>query len=214
MGIRSIVSATVVLLAAHTAGAQPIYPHPIVSSRPDVPAGEIMVGLALADFQDVNLRPLCDRLTLPCTSPKTVPDVGLVLGAARNLTETFAVVGETAVYGNVWDSWESVRTTQREINHVRTLIAGPRVATGFIHAAGRSPTDFRLFAQALGGVQVSEVEQNGLLMQPGGGVDFNTRSGLLCRVQADYRLTTARSPRPLSGGRIILALIVPVGSRE
>ena len=179
----------------------------------DTPPVEFTVGFSLQGPRDVNVPPLCGTLSLPCTSPKTVPDFGWALSGARNFTDRFAIAGEIGGFGNVWDSWASVHTKHREINHVHSLMAGPRVATRFLHIGGHDPLDLRVFGQVLAGVAVSEVVPGGRAVQPGGGVDVAMRSGLILRSEMDYCFARDEV-RKISGGRWLLAIVFPVGSRE
>ena len=178
----------------------------------ETPPGEISVGLSLQAPADANSPPLCGKLSLPCTSPKTVPDLGWALSGARNITDRFAIAGEVGGFGNVWDSWASVHSNHREINHVHSLMVGPRVATRFFHF-GRDPQDLRVFGQVLAGVAVSELLPGGRAVQPGAGMDFATRSGVIVRWQLDYCFARDQV-RKISGGRALLAIVFPVGTRE
>jgi hypothetical protein len=179
----------------------------------ETPRGEISVGFSLQGPSDVNLPPLCGALSLPCTSPKTVPDFGWAVSAARNITDRFAIAGEIGGFANIWDSWASVRTTHREVNHVHSLMIGPRVATRFLHVGGRDPLDVRVFGQVLAGAAVSEMIPGGRAVQPGGGVDVATRSGVIIRSEVDYCFARDQV-RKISGGRWLFAIVFPIGSRE
>jgi hypothetical protein len=177
----------------------------------ETPPGEISVGISLQTPPDVNVRPLCERLSLACSSPKTVPDIGWVISGARNFTTSFAIVGEIGTYNNVWDSWETIRSNHREANHVHGAMAGPRISTRFLHFA--DGTDLRFFGQALAGVQVSDIVPGGRAVRAGAGADFATRSGVMVRQTLDYCFARDQ-PRRLSGGRWLIAIVFPVGSRD
>jgi hypothetical protein len=179
----------------------------------DTPRGEISAGFSFNGTTDVNIPPLCGKLSLPCTSPKTFPDAGWALSAARNITDQFAVAGEISGFGNVWDSWATVHANHREINHVHSFMAGPRVATRFLHISGRDPLDLRVFGQVLAGAVVTELDAGGRAVQPGGGVDVATRSGLILRSEVDYCFRRDQI-RKVSGGRWLVAIVFPIGTRE
>src|SRR5262249_42436866 len=96
---------------------------------------DIVVGVMATLPQDVNQRPQCDALGLPCESPRTFPDFGLVVQAAVAAAPRFALVGEASMYTNRWDTVAVTPAGQARENHARALLAGPRVMTGLLHMA-------------------------------------------------------------------------------
>ena len=106
-------------------------------------------------FTDVNVRPSCEELALPCTSPKTFPDFGWSLSGARAISDWLALTGEVAVANNTWYSRPLATSPGRQSRHSFTI--GPRLATPFLHKSGGDPIDFRVFGQVLFGAQVSNV---------------------------------------------------------
>jgi hypothetical protein len=193
------------LTSARVASAQP----PAFSVGVPTPAAEFAAAVSLNGPKDVNSTPLCQQLSLPCTSGKEFGDVGWSLSGDYNLTENVGVVGEVAVFDNMW---LAPRQTRDSVNHVRSLMAGPRLATRFLHEGGRAPTDSRLFAQLLAGTQASDLAAAGAAVRVGGGLDVSTRTGVIVRLGLDYLVTSAPG-RDLSGGRFILGLVFGVGAK-
>src|SRR5262245_36099844 len=75
----------------------------------DYPArAEIAAGVSVQGPRDVNLRPDCERLALPCGSGKEFPDFGLGLSVAFYPGGAVGVVGELSSYR---DDWLAYRTT-------------------------------------------------------------------------------------------------------
>jgi len=179
----------------------------------DTPPAEIAAALSLNAVQDVNVRPLCTQMALPCLSPKSAPDFGWALAGARNFTNGFAVAGELGAFNNTWDSWQSARSTHREENGVFVAAIGPRIATRFFRTRARSAPGgsvLRVFGQALVGVQASELAPTARAIQTGAGVDLATKRGAIVRCQFDYRFVE-RAGRNLPGSRVLIGLVAPIG---
>lgn len=175
-------------------------------SRFDIAAGVSFNGPA-----DVNQRPKCSELGLPCTSGKEFPDAGLVLQGTARLARNLAVVVEGSVYGNTWDS---VATQKVRTNHVSALLVGPRLMTS-THALHwyKDTTRFRAFAHVLGGPEASTILPTRFAVQPGFGLDGKLAwPSAWIRLEYDYR-STHGSPRNLSGGRGLCALVFDVPDR-
>jgi len=165
------------------------------------------IGLTLGGPADVNQRPLCDELNLPCNTPKTFPDFGVALQLAVHATSHVAVVAEVSDYTNMWDTVGVGRDTQRESNTVGLLL-GARAMTPRLYFAGKDTLGFVLFAQLLGGSESSPVVPTRFAVQPGIGFDARlSHPGLWGRWSADYR-STRGGPRNLSGARYMFALVM------
>jgi hypothetical protein len=169
------------------------------------PAGEIAAGFALVGFTDVNVRPTCIELRLPCGSGKTFGDYGGALSAAVQVTDTMALVGETDIYANNWQTPDSLYSTT---NRVWAALAGLRVSSPMFRPWRRDPQRLRLFVQLLYGVETSDAASGGRAVQPGAGADFSTRYPIRLRVQWDYT-AVSHQLRDLSAGRVMVALVVP-----
>jgi hypothetical protein len=193
------------LTSARVASAQP----PAFSAGVAAPAGEFAAAVTMQSPKDVNVRPLCEQLALPCISGKEFGDVGWSLSAGYSLTENVGLVGEVAGFQNTWLAAGQARSS---VNSAHSLMAGPRLATRFFHEGGAHPNDTRVFAQVLAGVQLSDLAAAGRAFRPGGGVDISTRTGVIVRLGIDYLVTSAPG-RDLSGGRFILGLVFGVGAK-
>ncbi len=189
------------LLGASPAGAQAL--------TLDSPRGELAAGFSLVGFVDVNVPPTCAQLRLPCGSGKTFGDYGGTLSAAVRLARAVALVVEAGVYANMWQPLDSLYSTT---NQVWAALAGVRVSSPLFQVWRRDPQRIRLFGQLLSGVETSDAASGGRVLQPGIGADFSTRHPILVRVQTDHAFVQHRS-RDLSAGRIVVAIVVPVGSR-
>ena len=177
------------------------------------------LGVTLNGPADVNVRPKCVELALPCISPKTVPDAGIVLQGAVRATDNVALVAEASSYDNEWVPVGSNRSTA---NHVNAALAGIRLSTGVrvlafgqratMRALSYRPradtTRYRAFVQLLAGPEASTVVPTRTALQPGIGVDgkLGWAPGWI-RVSYDYRYTRG-GPRNLSGGRVLCGLVM------
>lgn len=164
------------------------------------------IGVSMNSPADVNQRPKCDQLGLPCTSPKTLPDGGLLLQAAVEGIPHVAIVAEASTYVNGWDTTGVDRALT---NHVSALLAGARLVTDTrILAWHKDSTRYRAFVQALVGPEASTVLPTRFAIQPGAGFDGKVGwPPAWVRIEYDYRWTRG-SPRNLSGGRFAAALVV------
>jgi hypothetical protein len=181
---------------------------------------EIAAGVTANLPKDVNQRPQCDELGLPCESARTFPDFGLVVQAAVTALPHVALVAEASLYSNRWDTAAVNVVDRARENHPRALLAGPRVMSGFLHTTSLSERTsplhakelgkigYRVFAQVLAGPEMSQVAPTRFAVQPGAGMDVKlSYPDTWFRVAADYR-TTHGGPRNLSTGRVIAALVV------
>jgi hypothetical protein len=203
-------------LSASPALAQPMTLTPIVGGAS---RAEVQAGVTFEAPKDVNQAPLCQELSLPCLSPRTLPDVGGALSVAGYLAERFAIVGEAAVYVNSWDAFQTScppaggstppACPGRQVNHVRSALAGVRVRTAPFKWRGYPP-EMRIFGQLLVGPQWNSVAPRGLALQPGGGMDIYLHNGITIRVEGDYRRVPG-GLRNLSTGRALIAIVFPIG---
>jgi hypothetical protein len=197
--------------AAHAAAAQSLELH--------TPRLDASLGVTLGGPADVNQRPQCTDLGLPCISPKTIPDPGLVMQVGLNAAPYTALVGELSEYENMWVPAGANRSIA---NHVTASLAGIRLSTGVRVLAferGVSPsglsnrrradtTRYRAFVQLLAGPEASTVVATRTALQPGVGFDgkLGWAPGWI-RVAYDYRYTRG-GQRNLSGGRVLCGLVV------
>ena len=127
--------------------------------------GGIAIGITVQGPADVNQPQLCQRLYVPCLSPKSAPDFGVVMSAVGYLTKSLGVIGETSVYANRWESFGTKcfpadgRVQQecpvQDTNHVRSIVAGLRGRT----SVWEDPfgEHYRVFVQGLVGPQWSSI---------------------------------------------------------
>ena len=185
---------------------------------------EVTAGVSIELPADINQRPACQELALPCLTPRTFPDGGLALSAVAYPSNIVGIVGELSVYSNHWWGYGTKcvavggRIPQTcpvsETNHVRSALAGVKVRTGLIRIASLNsgPTRARLFFQALGGPQWTDIGPRRRALQPGAGIDYYLRNGTIVHLEYDYRVAH-NAGRDLSTGRGLLGIAVPLGSR-
>ncbi len=202
--MRRWVSGLFLLIVASTrlASAQ----RPELSIGAATPAAELGAAVTMQDPRDVNGRPQCEQYSLPCASGKEFGDVGWSLSTAYNFTEKFGLVSEVAGFEN---TWLEPRHSHETVNHVHSLMGGPRAASAFMHTGGMNPNDTRVFVQVMAGIQVSDLTPTTLAIRPGGGLDIMTRTGLIVRLGMDYTFTSTEG-RDLSGGRFVAGIVVAV----
>jgi hypothetical protein len=175
----------------------------------DTPKAEFVAAFTMNDFIDVNLKPTCLEMALPCLSGKEFPDVGWSLSGARAINDWLSLTGEIAVANNTWSSHPASR--HPDDNHVYSFMFGPRVTTPFMHKGGRDPVDFRVYGQFLFGAETAELVEGGNAKRPGVGIDVHMRSGMIVRLQYDYTLVQqANQPRKLSSGRLLAGVVFPI----
>jgi hypothetical protein len=177
---------------------------------------EATLGLTMSQTANVNSRPACTNLGLPCeTSGREFPDIGFLLEGARHVTSTLAVVVEASLYFNGWDTTDASGTARQQTNEVGALLAGGRLISPALYpfAGGADPVFF--YAQILAGPEASSVAPTRLALQPGIGV-YSPLFHSPCesrwtdarfRLSWDYRWTRGQ-PRNLSGGRAVLAVSI------
>jgi len=176
---------------------------------------DVTAGISIQSPADVNQRPACHDLSLPCLTPQTFTGFGLALSAGVYPSDVVGIVSELSAYPNHWAANETNCDHAHSIcavnqtNHVRAALAGMKGRTPLI--TGWS-TRGRFFAQALVGPQWSDVGPRLRVLQPGVGYDGYLRNGIGVRIEWDYRFVP-RAVRDLSTGRILAGIAVPLGSR-
>jgi len=165
----------------------------------DSPSEDLSIGLAVYNSSCYQLQhggPIC-RGSL-AGEPESncylddgcnVAYGGWVISIAHYVRERVAVVGEVAFYSQI---------ELTPSDGASSLTIGPRIKLG------------RLLGQVLIGRQWHELFSDGLLVQPGAGIDVGGRFG--ARFQADYAYFISR--RDLSGPRFQVAFVAHFGTRE
>lgn len=181
---------------------------PLAAQRADVdrfPLFDVALGPTMSVPADVNQRPKCTELGLPCGTPRTFPDFGLALQAAVQPISYVALVAEASLYQNAWDT---VGVNKALTNHVSAIVAGPRLTTNTLALqVYKDTTRLRAFAQMLFGPEASTILPTRFAMQPGAGVDGKLSwPQAWIRIAYDYRFTRG-SPRNLSTSRVLCALV-------
>jgi len=188
---------------------------PARAGEPDppvtVPRADVSVGFTLQTPGDVNVPPLCGELSLPCTSPRTVPDLGIAVAGAAYLHRGIAVVGEASFSDNVW--YAAPTKEGRQDNYVRLLLGGVRAQVVPPAVGGRKATGVQIFGQLLAGTEWSTVLGARRAIQPGGGIDARLRDACVLRAEVDYTFVPGEL-RNLSGSRVFVGLVYGFGSRE
>jgi hypothetical protein len=169
------------------------------------PLFDVALGATMSVPADVNQPPKCTELGLPCNTPRTFPDFGLVLQGAVQPVRYVALVVEGSLYQNAWDT---VGANKALTNHVSAIVAGPRLTTDTrVLQFYKDTTRFRAFAQMLVGPEKSTVLPTRFAIQPGAGLDGKLSwSQAWVRIAYDYRFTRG-SPRNLSTSRLLCALV-------
>src|SRR5262245_35301594 len=91
-----------------------------------LPHLDAALGVTMNTPKDVNQRPQCETLGLPCNMPRTFPDFGLALQAAAYAGAHVGVAGEVSLYLNRWDSTSAAGLDLPRENHTAAWLAGPR----------------------------------------------------------------------------------------
>ena len=197
---------TVVLVAALVIVTSPAHAQIVRVPNDESPSADLSIALALNGFKDVNVRPTCDALGLPCTSPKSFPDPGVTIAFAKNIIPSLALVLEGGVYRNVWESAATFQEPTEEVNTVLGFMLGPRVSKGIGDRV-------RIFGQVLVGARMSEMVEGSNAIQPGVGLDLATPAGVRVRFQLDYCIMRdpPPGPRSLTAARSLIGVVVPIG---
>jgi hypothetical protein len=192
---------------------------PVLSLDEYQARAEITAGVSVQGPRDVNLRPDCERLGLPCGSGKEFPDFGLALSVAF-YAGGVGIIGELSNYR---DDWIAYRTTcpyplgpppcaVTETTHIGSALVGLKVRSRLLKVTGVGPpTHGRLFLQLLTGPQWSDAGARQRVLQPAAGFDHYLRSGITLHAEAGYRFAP-RGNRDLSTSRFLVGIEVPVGS--
>jgi hypothetical protein len=187
---------------------------PVVTYEDSRPLGEVITSLSAQAPEDVNQRPTCQRLVVPCTSPRTVPDGGVALTLSVFPHALLGIVGEGSIYANEWSTYGqscSHACLIAESNKVRALLGGLRLRTPVLRAY-RSSGGVRLFTQVLAGPEWSDATQAHHVLQPGIGLDryIWNRTAIL-HLEYDHRFAP-HDIRNLSTNRFLIGLGAPLGS--
>jgi hypothetical protein len=199
-------------VAAGPAQAQTL---PTITIDRYLAVADLAVAVSLQAPADVNQRPACEQLGLPCLTPRTFPGFGLVLSAGVYIKEIVGLAGEVSAYGNDWAAYQTNCDRSHSIcaltetDHVRAALVGLKLRTPLIDG-GRSRG--RVFAQALAGPQWSQTVAREQVVQPGVGYDGYFQNGIGFRIEVDYRIAPGGS-RDLSTDRVSVGIAVPIGSR-
>ena len=192
---------------------------PVITVIDSRSIAELSAGVSLQGPADVNQRPSCEQLALPCQSERTAPAGGLALSATIYPNDVIGVVGEVSIYANPWSSFGTECPPVRGLrpptctvavtDHPRAALAGVKVRTGFIKDQS---TRWRLFGQALAGPEWSDVRPLHRVLQLGVGADDYLQNGIAVHVEYDYRFAPD-ARRSLSTGRYLVGVGIPLGSR-
>jgi len=215
-GIRESTLVLVMLCLGGTAVAQTS--SPVVTLENYQSIAELTLGGSIQGPADVNARPTCEQMALPCESGRTFPDFGLAATLTVYSRERIGFVGEVSSYANAWFSYQNVCPNRGgpppcvadQANHVRSTLAGIKIRS---HLIDDPSTHWRLFGQVLGGPQWSDVGPVHKVVQVGVGADDYLRNGLVLHVEYDYRFVPTDA-RDLSTGRYLIALGIPLGSHN
>ena len=204
--MRRYAERSCVLLFLCGAGASPVAAQ---RSRAEEARWDVAIGVTLNQPDDVNTRPRCTALNLPCTSPKTMADFGGSVQAVARATTHLSLVAEAGLYANRWIATGAQRS---QSNYVSALLIGPRVETVFRFSEARGEEAWvRPFVQLLVGPERSTVLPTRMALQSGVGVDFPIAEGQRAlRVEIDYRGTHGAG-RNLSAHRVLIAEVLPIG---
>jgi hypothetical protein len=203
---------TALCLAAAPARAQTA---PVITLDDFRSIADVVAAVSLQAPKDVNQRPECEDLGLPCLTPPTFTGLGFALSTALYPTALVAIVGEVSDYPNDWASYQPNCDLRHSIcvveqtNHVRAALAGLKVRTPLISGGS---TRGRFFVQALAGPQWSDIGPRQLVFQPGVGYDGYFQNGIAFRIELDYRFA-AGDVRDLSTSRVLAGIAVPIGLR-
>jgi hypothetical protein len=157
--------------------------------REPPPSVDVGVGFTMHSPPDVNMRPLCEELSLYCVgSGRTFPDFGIDVSAATRVTGPLFVVGDVNVWGNNW--YVNGTAAGHRTNQVLAGLTGLRFRTRYFKSR-HDPSSASVFGQVLVGGQTSIEVPGRRVLQPGGGMDIRLTK-LIFRIQLDY----SYSPRP------------------
>ena len=188
---------------------------PMVTVDTFTSIADVTASISMQSPADVNQRPACQTLGLPCLTPQTFTGFGFALSASIYPRDVVGIVSELSAYPNHWATYDTNCDRARSIcavnqtNQVRAALAGLKGRTPLI--TGWS-TRGRFFVQMLVGPQWSDVGPRQRALQPGVGYDGYLRNGMAIRLEWDYRFVPS-TLRDLSTSRILAGIAVPLGSR-
>ena len=179
---------------------------PLTAQPPPPSRYEVGLGFTMQTPPDVNLRPHCEAMSLPCGSPKTFPDFGLAATVAAWAASGFGVASEVGAWGNQWRS--SSGAEGQETNWVRYAMAGPALRSRIFEYTGTAPAYARVHFEAMAGVLGSTLGAVTRVSQIGVAFDGWTKRGVWVRFQLDWN-DASNTPRDISGGRGLISIVVP-----
>jgi hypothetical protein len=186
---------------------------PVVTYEDSRALGEVITSFSAQAPEDVNQRPSCQRLFIPCTTPRTTPDGGAALTVAIFPRDIVGVVGEGSVYGNEWTTYGTSCAScyVMQTNTVFALLGGVRLRTPNLHIH-RDGGGLRLFTQVLAGPEWSDETRTHYAVQPGIGLEhYLWNRTAVFHIEYDYRLSAKDPSRNLTTGRFLIGIGAPVG---
>src|SRR5262249_21681375 len=99
-------ASSLLLIAASLATASPARAQnpPVVTYEDSHALAEVVGSVSLQNIPPINAQPLCQRLSVPCTSPGEVFDIGVALSTTVFPTDRIGVVSEFGIYDRTWYS--------------------------------------------------------------------------------------------------------------
>src|SRR4029077_15992037 len=110
-------------------------------------------------------------------SARTYPAFAVTLTGTVYPADVIGIEGELAAFRNPWGSYA------QQINRGRTALVGLKLRT---HLIKSGTTNWRLFAEMLGGPQWTDVTSRRHVLQPGVGADDYLRNGVTLHVEYGY----------------------------
>jgi hypothetical protein len=172
------------------------------------------IGLTVAMYHpsDVNQRPDCEELHVPCSSPRTFPDFGVGASYAGRVRGPVQAAVELNMYSNQWiPPHDSAVAGRARANKVYAMMFGGRLTGPSIETDSRDTRAWRAFAQILIGPEWSDEVPMRVAVQPGVGVEMQLKnSTTTLQAAIDYR-ATGGSGRNLSTPRSSFGIVYGVG---
>jgi hypothetical protein len=187
---------------------------PTVTYEDSRALGEIVTSFSVQAPEDVNQRPACQRLLVPCTTPRTTPDGGVALTLAIFPHDLVGIVGEGSLYGNEWSTYGNSCSSCYVVstNKVSAVLGGLRLRTPTLRIH-RTSDGVRLFTQVLAGPEWSDETRTHYTLQPGIGLTrYVWNRTAIFHLEYDYRLSHRDPSRNLTTGRLLIGIGAPLGS--
>jgi hypothetical protein len=169
---------------------------------------EVVTSFTFQAPEDVNQRPDCQHLSIPCTTPRTVPDGGVALTVSIFPHDRIGLVAEGSVYGNEWSAYGTTcaSCSIAQTNKVFAMLGGLRLRTANLHIH-RNGNSVRLFTQVLAGPQWSDETRKHYALQPGLGLEhYVWNRTAVIHIEYDYRFTPRDPIRNLTTGRFVIGI--------